>query len=184
MKRNLFIIVLSLSVVMLNGCSGTSDMQHNSNAKENTNSESAPEGFAVPAEPETDIREKADQTESEETSFYGTWEVRDYQTADIYALSQEEINDFLDDTVTYQSDEVIWNDKKISIAEYKYETYTEELLVQNYRANLGEWWNGIGDISYVFVTSQESFFGDQFFAVDDDTIWIFYEGVFFLAKKI
>lgn len=189
MKRNVFVILLGLSVIMLNGCSNTTVILKNSNAMENTIPKSTPDtDSAALQEAETDIPETVEPAESTEAAYYGTWEIKDCQTADVYALSQEEIEDFLDDTVTYRSDAVLWNGEEIDIEtfgyEYEYEAYTEELLVRNYHANLGEWWNGIENISCGFVTSQESFFGDQFFLVDNNTIWIYYEGVFFLAKKI
>lgn len=60
----------------------------------------------------------------------------------------------------------------------------ESDILQDYRANLGEWWNGISQITGVLViNAPESFFGSYFFSVDDDTLWIFCDGVFFLAKR-
>ena len=53
-----------------------------------------------------------------------------------------------------------------------------------YNVNLGEWWDNISEVTYITIDSNKSFFGDQFFVVDSDTIWIYYEGAFFLAKKV
>lgn len=124
-------------------------------------------------------------TEADELPFYGTWAIKGCQPAETFALSTDEMTGFLDYTITYQVDAVFQNEQKIDVAELKYEEepYTEDLLVQNYHANLGEWWNGIKAVSCVSIESSEKFFGDQFFIVDDNTLWIYYEGVFFIAKK-
>lgn len=121
-----------------------------------------------------------------EASFYGTWEVKDYQAAAVSALSTEECSAFLGNTVTYQESEVLLNGQKANDGDIAYESepYTEEALAQDYRANLGEWWNEKTEVSCTTVSSSNYFFGDQFFAADEETIWIFYDGVFFLAKRV
>lgn len=125
------------------------------------------------------------ETEQISPSYYGTWVIKDFQWAKVSALSTDEAEAFRGYTITYQTDAVIQNDQKISIDGYHCETepYTEELLVQDYRANLGEWWNGIEAVSLVSVVTTEEFLGNQFFVVDQDTLWIFCDGVFFIAKK-
>lgn len=92
---------------------------------------------------------------------------------------------FLNAVVTYQADGVYMNDQKIEIAALDYEetVYTEDLLMQDYRANLGEWWSNKEQVTRVLVSTSDSFFGNQFFAADEDSIWICYEGVFFLARR-
>lgn len=123
--------------------------------------------------------------QGEEVSYYGTWKVLDYQPAEVSALSQEEMDAFRGYILTYGPDGVFQNGHNMNIAnlEYNAEGYTEETLVQDYRVNLGEWWNGVSEVSCVSITSEEPFFGQQFFDVNDDVIWIYYEGVFFLARR-
>ena len=120
-------------------------------------------------------------------SCYGTWEVKDYQCAAISALSSDEMESFRGIEITYQSDSVLLDGEKVSDNNIIYETkdtaYNYDSLTEAYDANLGEWWNNISEVTYVTVSSNESFFGNQFFIVDSDTIWIYYEGVFFLAKN-
>lgn len=130
--------------------------------------------------------EEEEAAEDQGVSFYGTWEVKDHQTAEVSALSEEEISAFLDDTVTYQKNEVLLNGQKMNAVDISYEfaPYTEQTLAEEYRANLGEWWNGKPEVSRCTVMSSESFFGDHFFIADEETIWICYEGVFFLAKRV
>jgi len=124
-------------------------------------------------------------TQKKEPSYYGTWAVKDYQMAEISALSTEEVETFMSYTVTYQEDAVLQNGQNMNVSDFGYEftSYTEETLVQDYHANLGEWWNDKKEVSSVIVTSLENFFGSQFFIADEETLWIYYEGVFFLARK-
>lgn len=124
--------------------------------------------------------------QDENVSYYGTWKVWDYQSASVSALSLEEMDAFKGYTLTYEPDAVLQNDRDMNIADLEYTAtaYTEETLVQDYRVNLGEWWNGVSEVSDVFITAEEPFFGQEFFVVNDDVIWIYYEGVFFLARKV
>lgn len=119
------------------------------------------------------------------SSYYGTWSIKDCQSADISALSTEEIGNYMDYTVSYEADAVLVNGQSMNVSSpvYEFQPYTEEALVQDYQANLGEWWAGKAQVSCVVVTSSEAFFGDQFFIADEDTLWIYYQGVFFLARK-
>lgn len=133
------------------------------------------------------ITDEEPAAQNEEASYYGTWKVWDYQSADISALSQEEVDSFKDYTLTYQADAIYQNGQDMNVTDPEYtvvEVYTEETLVQGYRANLGEWWNGVEEVSHVSVVTDEIFFGQQFFIVNDDVIWIYHEGVFFLARKV
>lgn len=132
-------------------------------------------------EPESDTEE----SKQGEPSYYGTWAVKDYQSASVSSLSTEEIGDFFSYTVTYQADAVFQNGQNMNIAGLTYESeeYTEDSIVQEYKANLGEWWNEKSKVTRIFIASEDYFFGNQFFVADDDVIWIYYEGVFFLARK-
>lgn len=121
-------------------------------------------------------------------SFYGTWKIWACQPADEISLpaeKAEELSAFIDSTVTYQKEAVSWNDQNMVITGYEYTsyTYTEEMIVQEYGINLGEWWNGIGEVTGVHVSSGNDFFGSRFFIVNDDILWIYYNDAMFLARE-
>ncbi len=158
---------------------------------ENLTSEQSDED-SVPEQSEKDAvsEESNEETQSEqnESSFYGTWKVWACQPADelsLLAEKAEELSAFINSTVTYQKDAVSWNDQNMDIAGYEFTpyTYTEEMIVSEYGINLGEWWNGIGEVTGVHVTSKQEFFGSRFFIVNDDVLWIYYDGAMFLARK-
>lgn len=91
-------------------------------------------------------------------------------------------------TITYQADSILLDGENVTADDVAYETdlltYDYDSLTEAYHANLGEWWNNISEVTCVTIDSNESFFGNQFFTADADTIWIYYEGVFFLAKSV
>lgn len=190
MKKYLpIILTISLLTVISNGCS---DTQPDSTVPKETVIW-LDQGTTDSALPETqesstagnEISDTVDDNNA--ASYYGTWEVRDYQGAEVSMLSAEDMESFRGATITYQSDSVSLNNEIVTEGTIAYETgdtaYDYDLLTETYNANLGEWWNNIGEVTCVTVASDNSFFGNQFFVANSDTIWIYYEGVFFLASK-
>lgn len=119
-------------------------------------------------------------------SWYGSWEIKDYQTCAVYALTQEEIEEYLTYTLAYYADSCFVNGVPVAIDNFAYRqegTATYDTLLEDYGANLGEWWNAIPQATDVTIPSDEVFFGSHFFVADNDTIWICHDGVFFLAKR-
>ncbi|MDE6435467.1 MAG: M56 family metallopeptidase [Lachnospiraceae bacterium] len=175
--------------------SGLDNNEHDSNNDESVNvDESAAnqqESSKLPetaessnSENETSNMEKTDNS----FSYYGTWEVKDYQSATVSALSSDDMESFRGVMIAYQSDSILLDGQNVTAeGNFTYEiddvTYNYDSLMETYKANLGEWWNNISEVTCVTIDSNESFFGNQFFVVDSDTIWIYYEGVFFLAKN-
>lgn len=135
---------------------------------------------------ETEISET--ETTDNSASYYGTWEVKDYQSASVSALSSDDMEAFRGSKVTYEADAILLNGEEAAADNFTYEadsnTYNYDSLTETYQANLGEWWNNINEVTYVAVNSNDIFFGSQFFVADSDTLWIYYEGVFFLAKRV
>ena len=127
----------------------------------------------------------------DEPSYYGTWVLKDFQPseasdpAESAGLPIDKAKTLVGSTVTYQSDAVLQNDRKIELSKpaYKTEAYTSDLFSKNYNINLGDWWNGVMNISLVSANASEEFLGSQFFVVDEDTLWIYNEGIFFMAKR-
>lgn len=128
-----------------------------------------------------------------EIVFFGSWQVTDYRTGSIYALSQEEIDEFLTYGMAYYEDAFFLNGKPVEAEGfgYAYMDYTKGEVEEQFNIDMTGWWNESDTITCVGITSVENdtspslryCFGAEFFAVDADTIWIYYEGVFFQAKR-
>lgn len=134
------------------------------------------------------LETQAESTEGTEAApYYGTWEVKDFQSGYVSAVSLEEAKAFVGKRITYQADVVSMDGETVLSGPVTYnvdaEPYREAEILENGKANLGEWWNGIDTVTGVTVESPEVFFGHSFFVVDSDTIWILYEGDWFLAKR-
>lgn len=125
------------------------------------------------------------KTDTEEPSYYGTWEVKDAQRAAVYALSEDEINAFLGSSLFYSADTFRLNEEEREISGYAFENvaYTEDMIVEEYSLNLGEWWNEKPQVMYYAISSEDNYFGRQFFVADEETLWIYHEGVMFLARR-
>ncbi len=136
----------------------------------------------------SETKEAPEGTEPEMPSYFGTWEVKDSQHCYISAVTQEERDSFIGKRLTYQADAVLFDGETVLDSPVNYEVddepTTEADVTEDYRANLGEWWNGVSEVTGISVDAPDVFFGHRFFAVDAETIWIFYEGVFFLAKRV
>ncbi|MDE6063013.1 MAG: hypothetical protein K2G20_00265 [Lachnospiraceae bacterium] len=128
-----------------------------------------------------------------EIAFFGSWQVTDYRTSRIYALSQEQIDAFLTYGMAYYEDAFFLNGTSVEAEGfgYVYMDYTKEEVEEQFNIDMTGWWNESNAITCVGITSVESdtspslsyCFGTDFFVVDADTIWIYYEGVFFQAKR-
>lgn len=185
MKKYFLAVITGVMVMMMAGCSDTSVSEENVFSDLIVPQESNVDEPAAPQEADNQPVENDSESDTDEPSFYGTWTVKDYQAGEVTALSAEEMESFKGMTVTYQADAVMMNSQNIDLTDfdYEYETYTEQSFAEAYRVNLGEWWNEKEKVTGVTVTPSDGFFGSQFFAADENTIWISYEGVIFLAGK-
>lgn len=121
----------------------------------------------------------------DQPGFYGRWYVWDYQMPGISAISAEDAQEYVGAEIVYETNYVRLNGAKLPAPgfTYTFADYTEEAFLQDYQANLGEWWNGISEITYGEVNTTDNDFGSHFFVVSDEVIWIYHEGVFFLARR-
>lgn len=193
MKKYLLVSVslsLGLAAALMCGCSilpEDSPQQETTSGTGQAEAVGEPVATAPPsnAESEDSNAEGTDQT----FPFYGTWEVKDYQiqAETQYEISPEDMETFRGAAITYQSDSVVLEGRKVSPDDFTYETddtaYDYDGLIEVYGANLGEWWNNVSEVTHITIASGNAFFGDQFFIVDSDTIWIYYKNVFFFVKR-
>lgn len=145
--------------------------------------ESSP-SVTVEAAPESSPSETAPEKPS---GLFGvTWEIWDYQFCSVSAMSREEAEGYRGYTLSYSEDGVMQNGTDLALGDLSYEygePLTEDDVLEGYKANLGEWWSGIGQVSPVTVNSDGYFLGQYVFLVSDEVIWIYSEGCFFLARN-
>ncbi len=143
----------------------------------------------IPPEASPDVEHETPGNEAGAAalSFFGAWEVTDFQSAEDAGLSYEEAEAFRGASIAYQPDSVLINGEAAAEGiTYKTDgpSYDYDSLIDAYSANLGEWWNNVDTVTCIVSDSDADFFGNRLFMVDADTIWIYYGGVFFLAKSV
>lgn len=206
-KQFMTLLSIGLAAMLLTGCSILSggsqaekepDMEYEGAEVilPDTEQEGTEVGLPETVESPDGEKEVSDTGNNDDSaSYYGTYEVKDYQwqinedmSEENLALSLEEMESFRGKRIAYQSDSVILDGAKAADGNFTYKVadtaYNYDSLIESYDANLGDWWNNISEVACVTIDSNESFFGNQFFVADSETIWIYYEGVFFLAKRV
>ena len=97
MKRILLIGVSCLALAAFSGCGKTEPAKNSADGA--VESESSSE-IVIELHMDEDGQEQAES----QPAWYGSWEIKDYQTADIYALSQEKIEEYLTYKLVYDQD--------------------------------------------------------------------------------
>lgn len=118
--------------------------------------------------------------------FDTTWEIWDYQFCSVSAMTAEDAEQYRGYILSYSENAVIQNGTDLGLGDISYQydqPVTEDDIVQNYKANLAEWWNGIDQVTPVTINSDSDFLGEYVFLVSDEVIWIFCDGCFFLARN-
>lgn len=154
------------------------------------------ESDQIPPDEDNAYVEEAEETQDAEddgiASLYGTWQVLDYKPSQVYALSQQEIEEFLECRVSYYKDRFVRDGQSAGsenfgytfLDGYLFQGYAWEDIKRDFQADLTEWWNGNSMVPMGWITSETGFFGDTFFLADEEQMWIYYEGVFFRAEKV
>ncbi|MDO4261370.1 MAG: hypothetical protein Q4C82_04780 [Eubacteriales bacterium] len=171
MKKYVMWLAAGALAVGLSGCGQPEAQEEKESAAEATQEISSGE-------------EGADDT-LEEPDYYGTWKVTDYIVSAVSAMPQEEAGALVGSTVTYRARSVSDGQEEIAIEGYEeaLDAYTKTDFGEDYRADLGSWWDGVESLSYVAALSDEVFFGSQFFVTDSGELWIMQDGAFFRAEK-
>ena len=171
MKKYLMMLAAGLLTVSLGGCAVVTD---------STQTDSA-EVEEVSEETEDDTEKE----ENDEPAWYGSWKITDVKAAAVSALAEEEIEKYKNQTVTYGEKTVMVGDESYAVEGYEtmLDVYTQDSMAQDYKADLSDWWNGAGELSFVQVLAENTdFFGSVFFATDSGELWIYCDGVFFRAE--
>lgn len=177
MKKLISVLLLvCLLSAALSGCAGAQDK-----------AVIIPPETSPEASPDVEHENPGNEAGAAALSFFGAWEVMDFQSAEDAALSYEEAEAFRGASIAYQPDSVLINGEAAAEGiTYKTDgpSYDYDSLIDAYSANLGEWWNNVDTVTCIVSDSDADFFGNRLFMVDADTIWIYYGGVFFLAKSV
>lgn len=186
-KRTMYLAMLG-AVCLLSGCGqkqGTGNENRTSAPSQTAASvdESSPAEIIidVPAEQETGSGDVG------QILYLGTWEITACRgTAAVYAMSQDEIDGMIGRTVTYQADKFYYDGNTEGDAV----TYHEEMVTDS---QLSEDFNvvfsglGIADSELLHVEAkgiEGNFFGTYFYVLGENTLMIYYEGVFFEAVRV
>lgn len=115
-------------------------------------------------------------------NFYGTWEITSANTAYIYALSQEEIDAKIGTTLTYEKNFYTWNGESTWVAGYDRTMLTAEEFQDAFKTTLSAL--GVQSEQILEVAAEQGgAFGDYAYIVDQDTLLVFEDGVFFTAER-
>lgn len=178
MKKQFCAALLGAALALaLAGCGGSQPQ-----------SGSAAASSAIPAPASSAAGQPASGSEAEAPagqSFFGVWEVTpNVEFGEVSALSAEDAQQYIGAQLEYRADAVLCNGETVASGTLHYTAapYDEAKLVEEFRVNLGEWWNAIGEVTFVEAEPAAGVFGGQFFVADDHTLWLYHEGAFFLAR--
>lgn len=123
----------------------------------------------------------------DEPDYYGAYQVTGLRgTAAVYAMSDEEIEAEIGKTLSYGPDSLDYKEASIDLSPEAYEevAYPADQLYEDFRIRAFDLGITAEEIRAVSILVEGNFFGNYFFIVDTDTLLIYYEGVFFEAKRI
>lgn len=203
MKRWLFAAVIGASVVMT-GCGQKSEMvqsieedsvamasvletQPESPVMIETTEEPTVELTAVSTAASTAATaEGTAETRTDEPAeedgriYYGDWLITACKgTSAVYALSQEEIDERVGTVITYQPASYSWNGNEMAVQGYEEDTVTREVFQNDFGISLYDLEMTNEEMLSVGVIAEGDLFGGQFYALDKNTLMVYYEGVFF-----
>lgn len=116
-------------------------------------------------------------------NFYGTWKITSCAgTASVYALSQEEIDAKMGTILTYERNFYTWNGESTWVVGYDRTMLTAEEFQNAFKIPLSAL--GVQEDQILEISAdQGGTFGDYAYVVDQDTLLVFEDGVFFTAER-
>ncbi len=132
-----------------------------------------------------------EQTEAEnenaamgETSFYGDYEITACRgKALTYAMSEEEIEETIGDTLSYQESNYAYNGNTMETS-YQETIYDADQMYEDFCIQASELGIKEKEITLVTTLTEGEFIGNYIYILDPNTLLIYYEGVFFQADRI
>lgn len=181
MRQFIFLMLLCMSLFFLNGCNrgdNTSDHNNISDSKDGITDSNIQDGVG------------GENNAQNHPDYYGTFQIKDYRTAYIYGLNDEEIQACMNFTVTYTADRVYINGVGVSIDDggYEFNSITKDEFQSGFKIDT-DWWGNRSSITEVRVSApiydaMGTMLGGLFYIVDEDTLCFFFDGVFFLAERV
>lgn len=185
MKKLLF--TLTAALVLFAGCADKSAMEKMPLPSDATgvSSSAAPESTTVPTEASSSQNEP--QSESESSGYLKKFTVVSCRgTAYVSALSQEEVDEYIGVTLDYQDNVFLYNGEPIDLPQDGYieQPYPTEQFAQDFKTQASELGLTMDEVLSVTLNVEGNIFGNYFYVLDDDTLLVYYEGVFFEANSV
>ncbi|WP_303872005.1 hypothetical protein [Acetobacterium wieringae] len=123
--------------------------------------------------------------ETEDISgFYGDYRITACKgTAAAYAMSQEEIDASIGNVLSYQESTYAWNGNTIETS-YLEETYSVDQIFDDFGIQASKLGIEEKEILHVAALTEGNFIGNYLYVLDENTLLVYYEGIFFEAKRI
>ncbi len=119
-----------------------------------------------------------------EAGYYGDYRITACKgTAAVYAMSQEEIDAAIGNTLSYQAASYAWNGNTMATS-YQEETYSTDQLSEDYGIEASELGIKDKEVLAVTVLTEGEYIGNYFYVLDENTLLLYYEGVLFEAERI
>ena len=119
----------------------------------------------------------------EVADFMGDWVLKEVKYCSVYS-AEVDVEALLGSTITYCQDGIIRGDWVTPVNAFEvWEGYTPGRILLDYKADLSDWWIRIGRMYSVNTISIHLPFGGHFFYDGYNTLWIYYEGVFFRCER-
>lgn len=189
MKQCFGIILLGILMSILTACSSTdTPLESNDTSTKEIISESWEETVS---ESSSEQKDEGLLPQQNVPSYYGTWEVTSCAgTSQIYALSQQQIDDCIGKQIFYGENIFISDGLSVEFSgnEYEEEPYPIENF-SDYKISAADFGITKNELLFVNVLVEGNikdnlFLGNYFWVIDDSKLLIYCEGVFFFAEKV
>lgn len=181
-----FVLVAMFGVtIMMAGCTPGSVAQQGSETQQSSQVETVTQTEQPETEPEQPIIVETAQTSNhDEKAYFGNWMIDSVKgTSAVYALSREEMDAFMGTNVMYQEDAYSWNGSHMAVQGYEESEVSEETFAADFGIPL----SGLGvahdKVTSVMMMAEGNYFGGYFYILDENTLMIYHEGVFFEAVR-
>jgi hypothetical protein len=118
-----------------------------------------------------------------ETVYYGDYSiVKCVGTAQVYAMSQDEIEEVIGNALSYAPVSFAWNGNTMSTS-YSEKTYSANQFSEDFGIQASELGMKEKEFLAVSVLTEGNFIGQNFYVIDENNLLVYYEGVFFKAER-
>ncbi len=181
MKRKILGMVLLL-------CIGLTACGAKESGKQSGEVQTQQSTIAEPIEEQPSVQEETTAASVEEKAYFGDWKITECAGyASVSALSEEEVNGLLGITLNYQADSMYcstWEGERQEVTGYDEEMYQTVNFPTDFKVNPENLGITAEEILSVTVSPEGGYLGQYFYVVDDNTLLLYHEGVFFRAERI